>query len=376
MINYKHITVETPVANLPLARQIKIDHVVDMAPLSGYREGKRRLHLTGKKGDLFHICASLDKRYICCSTHVLAPVSNCPFECSYCFLQNYLNNGTTLLTIDVQAMVDEIQGKINAQPWRFFRIGTWELGDSIAVPPVSDVALSFVKQFKEIPSVLLKLRTKSDYVDPLLDMDHGGRSVISWTVNPPEVIKRDEIGTASMERRISAMRKVADAGYPVGLHFDPMIWYKGWKEGYERLVGSIFSVIEPDEIIWISIGSLRFNPEMKMKMENNYPASRITSAEMVLGDDNKYRYVRPLRLEMYRHLLDSLYRHGAKDIFIYLCMERWNVWEDLFGDYPASIGELDYRITRYLWDRYPGLVHSEPERELYINASDNKCAAR
>ncbi len=59
------------------------------------------------------------------------------------------------------------------------------------------------------------------------------------------------------------------------------------------LVKQTFDTAPPDRIAWISIGSLRFNPEMKKEIENNYPDSRLTCAEMVLGDDSKVRYVKP-----------------------------------------------------------------------------------
>ena len=69
------------------------------------------------------------------------------------------------------------------------------------------------------------------------------------------------------------MSRVYDAGYLIGIHFDPMIWHEGWEEGYIDLVDRIFDVITPDRIAWISMGSLRFNPEQKRKMENNFPGS-------------------------------------------------------------------------------------------------------
>jgi len=60
----------------------------DSPKMSDYREGKAHLFLGPKLGGMFHLCASFDPRYICCSTHVVSHISNCPFECTYCFLQN------------------------------------------------------------------------------------------------------------------------------------------------------------------------------------------------------------------------------------------------------------------------------------------------
>ncbi|NPA95861.1 MAG: hypothetical protein GXO58_10600 [Thermodesulfobacteria bacterium] len=335
--------------------------------MSDYRQGKRHLFIGPKRGQLFHLCASLDPRYICCSTHVVSHISNCPFECTYCFLQNYLTDTTLSVVADTRAIIEEIREKTSEQPWRLFRIGTWELGDSIGVNPLNEMAARLVMEFASLDNCILKLRTKSDQVTPLLDVDHGGRCVVSWTVNPQEVIKREEIGTAPLGKRIGAMEQVARAGYPIGLHFDPMIFFKGWQRAYEKLVEAIFNRINPKSVIWISIGSLRFNPEMKKKIENNYPNTKITSAELVLGDDNKLRYPRPLREGMYRFLLERLRDAGADECFTYLCMERPNVWQNVFGRAPRSIGHLDYLIANSVHNRFPQIAPAPPQKELYLS---------
>ncbi len=355
---------ETPTARLFLGAETRFGQ---SPKLSDYRLGKRHLFIGPKRGKLFHVCASLDTRYICCSTHVISHISNCPFECTYCFLQNYLTDTTLSVVADTKAIVDEIGHQTRLQPWRLFRIGTWELGDSLATPPINMAVANLVKEFtSSLDNCILKLRTKSHYVDPLLDLEHRGKCVVSWTVNPEEVIKREEIGTAPLEKRLAAMEQVAASGYPIGLHFDPMIVFRGWEKAYKNLVSSIFSAIRPENVVWISIGSLRFNPEMKKKIENNYPASRITSAELVLGDDNKLRYPRPLREEMYRHLLECLKDAGASECFTYLCMERPNVWENVFGRAPKSIGHLDYLIARSVYQRFPKACSTPPEKEPYL----------
>jgi spore photoproduct lyase len=144
-----------------------------------------------------------------------------------------------------------------------------------------------------------------------------------------------------------------------------MITYPDWELGYAGLVRQVFQAIPAERIAWISIGSLRFNPEMKKTIEDNFPGSRITVAEMILGPDGKVRYVKPIRLSLYRRMYETIHRYGLEDNLVYLCMERWDVWKRVFGDYPVSIGHLDYLITESLYKRYPGLVHQAPDRSLY-----------
>lgn len=346
----------------------------DFSQLLDYREGKKHLYISEKRGKLLDLCATMNKKYICCNVHVLKSVSNCPYDCSYCFLQNYLNNPSTTIISDTNSIIDEVKEKIAQQPWRFFRIGTWELGDSLALENLTSSSSDLVLAFSNIENAVLELKTKSDCVDPLLNLDHKGRTVVSWSLNPEIVIRREEHRTANLKERLTAMKKIYEAGYLIGLHFDPMIYFDGWESEYNNLIHNIFQIVSPDRIAWISIGSLRFNPEMKKTIEQNFPGSKLTSSEMILGDDRKMRYIKPLRTQMYKQLYKSISwaikaaikeKTANTSPFIYLCMERWNMWETIFGSSPSSIENLDYLLTLSLYQRFPGLVLKEPIQSLY-----------
>lgn len=333
-----------------------------------YRDGKGKIEAVPKKGEAMGVCATFNKKYLCCHVHVLRSVHNCPFECSYCFLQNYLNDGAARSVYDIDALMEEVKDKIGKNPRKLFRIGTWELGDSLALEDKTGQAARLIREFAGLKNALLELKTKSDRVDSLLKLDHRGRTVVSWSLNTPYVIDTEEHGTASLEKRLDAISRAADAGYLIGLHFDPMIFYNGWEKDYEILVNRIFDAVSPDAAAWISIGSLRFNPEMKKGMENNYPGSRLTCPEMVLGDDAKMRYVKTIRVTMYRHLFNTLGKHISQDNLVYLCMERWDVWDKIFGYHPDSPGHLDYLFAQSLYERY-GLFPGPPIREAYEEKS-------
>ena len=337
--------------------------------LADYRQGKKTLYLASKKGEVFNQCASLDERYLCCHFHVIHSISNCPFDCSYCFLQNYLTNTTTTLITDTKAILAEIQSKVSQNSWYLYRIGNWELGDSLVFNPLTKQTNELIEGIKNFPNVLFELRTKSDCVDEILDLNHQQKTIVSWTVSPDCIIKQEEHGTASLKKRLQAMQKVIKAGYLIGLHFDPMLYFKGWETAYSRLVKAIFQAVSPQNISWISIGSLRFNPEMKKTIEANFPTTKITTPEMITGNDRKMRYVKPLRVKMYQHLYQEIRKQEIKfalknPIWIYLCMERWDMWQKVFGFYPKSIQENDFLLVQSLAQRFPQLV-SQPNWELY-----------
>ncbi len=335
-----------------------------------YRDGKKHLALTGKRGEAFHLCASAHADYLCCRVQVLAALSNCPYDCSYCFLQNYLTDNTTQVVADTAAMVTEVRAKVARQPQRFFRVGTWELGDSLALEELTGTAAELIAQFADIPNAVLELKTKSAAVESLLGLCHKGRTVLSWSLNPDSVVRFEELRTAPLQQRLEAMSKAAAAGYPVAAHFDPMVYYDDWEAGYVDLARRLFAAVPAERIAWISIGSLRFNPEMKKVMEDNFPGSRLTAAEMVLGDDGKMRYVKPLRMRMYHRFYAALREFGGDHAFVYLCMERWDVWQRLFGERPDSSDHLDYLFAQSLYERFPGLLHSRPRRSCYESEPD------
>ncbi len=332
---------------------------------SYYRDGKKKVDFVPYKGEKMDTCATIHDEYVCCNVKVLKSVSNCPFDCSYCFLQNYLTNPQLEVVDDITRLMQEIEIKTTAQPWRFFRIGTWELGDSLALEEQTGQAKQLIEHFKDIPNAVLELKTKSNVVDPILDCVHHQKTVVSWSMNTPFIIDTEEHKTASFDERITAIKKVVDAGYLVGLHFDPMILYSDWKQDYLECLDACRNVLPPEHVAWISIGSLRFNPEQKRLIENNFRGSDITCQEMVKGSDNKMRYVKPMRIQMYQHMMANIRRLWGENAFVYLCMERWDIWDKVMDIQPRSIGELDFMFADYFHTTFPTINPQIPNIDLY-----------
>ncbi|PIZ62354.1 MAG: hypothetical protein COY19_11380, partial [Candidatus Marinimicrobia bacterium CG_4_10_14_0_2_um_filter_48_9] len=120
-------------------------------------------------------------------------------------------------------------------------------------------------------------------IENLLGLDHKGHTVISWSVNPQAIIEAEEHKAASLAERLEAMRKIQDAGYKIGLHFDPILYHENWRENYIELIHQLFNVVDPKKVTWISMGTLRFPPEMKDKVLDKFPKSRIMFAELIRG---------------------------------------------------------------------------------------------
>ena len=180
-------------------------------------------------------------------------------ECTYCILQYYMSSPHLSVFANTTALEAQIRTQVEAQPRRVFRIGTGELSDSLLLDVLTESTARMVPFFRELPNAILELKTKTDNVDNLLPLRHGRHTVVSWSVNPPEIVRREELKTAALEERLIAARRVAERGYPVGFHIDPMIHHTGWEESYPSLVDALFDAVPPANVAWISIGSLRFS---------------------------------------------------------------------------------------------------------------------
>jgi spore photoproduct lyase len=109
------------------------------------------------------------------------------------------------------------------------------------------------------------------------------------------------------------------------------------------VIDLLFEYIDPRRVMWVSLGALRYPPALKQVMEERFPNSRLFAGELIPGEDGKLRYLKPIRVELYRKLVSWL-RGWDEDLFIYLCMERSDVWHEVFGSSPGSSEGLNRRF--------------------------------
>ncbi|MGH7773456.1 MAG: radical SAM protein [Candidatus Binatia bacterium] len=307
-------------------------------------EGKRQLLLMRHKGDFLKKCPGSEGQ-VCCNYFVINFASNCPMECSYCYLQDYLAHNPLLKVYsNVNDLLEEAHQLLSKHRRFFFRIGTGEITDSLALDPYVGYSAEIVPFFAAQTNALLELKTKSDRVEGLLGLDPKGRVVVSWSMNPQRVIDADEHLTASFDERLMAARRCQEAGYRLGFHFDPMIEYAGWEKDYQEMVERIFAAVDYRRIAWLSMGVLRNTPSLKRIMRQRFPSTRLLSGEQVFCPDGKMRYFHPLRVSMYRKMLRWI-RNASPTVFVYLCMESKEVWEQVFGFAPSCEKELGNQMA-------------------------------
>ncbi len=306
-------------------------------------KGKQFLHLKSFKADAFKLCPGFTKDVLCCNYYVLDLIENCPLECTYCILQAFLNKPVITFHVNVEELVETMVTTIKSRPHQPFRIGTGEHSDSLALDHIFQVNPYLVELFSGLDNATLELKTKTDLIDPLLGLDHRGKTVVSWSLNPSEIIKAHELKTASLEERLAAANRLEKDEYKIGFHFDPLIHYPNWEQGYKKTIGLMLEAVRAENIAWISLGTLRYIPSLKQIAEERFPKISIFSNEFVPAEDGKMRYIKPLRKGMLLKVSKWI-REKAPDVPLYLCMEKQAICNQMCSTYPQTPEKLE----RYL----------------------------
>jgi len=309
--------------------------------------GKKALFLTVRKNNFIEKCPGT-KGHLCCNYFVAKNILGCPADCSYCYLQTYLNIRAITVFVNTDDFLRDFKNAASrhggCSTSQALRIGTGEFSDSLFLDDIININKSMIEICSKTNS-LLELKTKSANVNNLLKLNHRGRTVMAWSLNPPALAETEEKNTASPNARIAAAAKCAENGYPIAFHFDPLIYFEGWEKAYEELIARLFGKISPKHIAWISLGALRYDPRIKPVIYSRFPDSKILCGEFIRGSDGKDRYLKYTRIEMFSKILSFL-RIFDKNMKVYLCMESPEIWRRSFGKLPYDIPCLTSIFSR------------------------------
>ncbi len=291
-------------------------------------EAKRTLALAKQSGKFLKPCPGT-QNYVCCGYYFLNVATNCDVNCTYCILQGYLNIPFMVVYTNIEDAFRELEQVLGKCKFPLYRIGTGELTDSLTLEHLTHMSEKLVPFFVKQKNAILELKTKTTQIENLLHLDHRRKVVVSWSLNPDEIIRTEEKNAPSLSERLEAAKKVDAAGYRLGFHFDPMIHYPDWETGYRETVDRLFEAVHPENIAWISLGALRYPAPMDRVIRENHPDSRIVLGELLSGKDGKLRYFRPIRQKMFRKMVEWV-KNRAPDVTVYFCMESPEVWEYAF----------------------------------------------
>ncbi|MCL2485332.1 MAG: hypothetical protein FWF00_01220 [Endomicrobia bacterium] len=299
--------------------------------IKGYNNRNDNLFLVKEKYDFFKKCPCTSG-VVNCGYSIMNLGMGCPYECSYCFLQGYQNIPGIVIPYNIDDYLTE--EKIVSNTKGFFdykRIGSGEFTDSLVFDHITGFSKQITDFFKKHNDIMFEFKTKSVNIKNLIESGGQENIVAAWSVNSLKMAEENEFKAASMHERLNAAKKCADAGFSTAFHFDPVIFYDDWKNGYKETVDMIFDTVPEKSIKWISIGTLRMPAAQKTVIENRFPENSLLDGELILGQDYKLRYHKDLRIEMYKTIIEAIKSKKTKTA-VYLCMEEKEVWKETINN--------------------------------------------
>ena len=162
--------------------------------------------------------------------------SGCIAMCLYCYLVcNYNKCAYLRLFVNREEMLDRIIKTANeSEKELVFEIGS--NSDLILENSITGNLRWTIENFSKAEKGYITFPTKFDMVDDILDVEGKGKVIIRMSVNPKEIIRKVEMATSQLEKRVKAINKLKEAGYKVGILIAPVIFVENWEKLYEELI--------------------------------------------------------------------------------------------------------------------------------------------
>jgi spore photoproduct lyase len=307
-----------------------------------YALSKKILFITPFAGSFFKRCPGAKKGLACCNYFVLNLGQQCDMDCSYCYLQSFLNTPYSVIYSNIDMALTELGEMYRENSQMAVRVGTGEVIDSLSLDPLTLYSHTLIDFFKDKPKWNLEFKTKSASVDQFIDQPHSGNVIVSWSINPQYIVENEEHGTASLDQRLQAARRCFDKGFRVAFHIDPVVWHPEWQDSYRGLAAKVAEYFQPADLPYISLGALRFQSEQKEMMRERFGMkSWINRAEMFKSAGGKMRYDQRLREDMFKFIINS-FKDLDPQWKIFLCMETPETWINTTGSVPFKQQEIQH----------------------------------
>ena len=216
----------------------------------------------------------------------------CPAHCQYCYLAGSLSGPPVTRVYadldDILAGLRDYVGRGTVTSRREARRGegtTFEAScytDPLALEHLTGSWRRAVEHFGAWDApVQLRWTTKFDDVDGFIGLRHRGQTRGRLSVNCRPVTTRVEGGTSRLEDRLTALRRLARDGYPIGVTIAPIIAVPDWRAHYGELLDDIAAAVRglPHLDLTAELITHRFTPGSKDVLLGWYPRTKLEMDE-------------------------------------------------------------------------------------------------
>ena len=209
-------------------------------------------------------------------------MQNCVYDCRYCYLQGMYRSAHQVIFVNYEDFGAEIVKTAAKHAGEMVWFYSGYDCDSLASEPMTRFCDYFVPLFVDLDNAWLELRTKSTQVRSLLKLEPSERVVCAFSFSDPVSHHKLEHGVPSIDKRVDAMCRLMDAGWPVGLRFDPVVYHNDYRSAFEELLQRIFDRIDGARLHSVSLGGFRMTRDHFRTVSRLYPDEPLFAQPLVL----------------------------------------------------------------------------------------------
>ena len=249
--------------------------------------------------------------------------SGCTAMCLYCYLVCHYNKCSYLrLFVNREQMLEKmIKTAEKIEKNLVFEIGS--NSDLILENTITGNLEWTIENFaQKAEKGFLTFPTKFDRVEPLLSLEHKGKTIVRMSVNPQEIISQIEIGTSPLKNRVEAANRLKEAGYPVGILIAPVILVENWKVLYAELIKylaeNLSEKIKKEAVFEIIFMTYSYIHEaINTEAFPNKP-SLYDKGKMTVRGRGKYRYKEEEKKEAEVFLREQMQKYFPNNEILYI----------------------------------------------------------
>lgn len=247
-----------------------------------YKSGKQTLVVGKRKSLKFQTCKPS-------ANYQLPLVSGCMGRCEYCYLNTQLGDKPFVRVFtNINDVLNRAKEYIEERLPQVTIFEGAATSDPIPLEPYTNALRKTIEFIGKEEKGRFRFVTKYNDVDTLLDAKHNNHTEIRFSINTPTVINTYEHYTASIDKRIEAAVKVANAGYKIGFIIAPIFIYDNWQKEYKDLIENIKSKLpsEFNEQIIFEVISHRYTTKAKNRILEIFPETTLPMND----EDRKFKY--------------------------------------------------------------------------------------
>lgn len=267
-------------------------YIPGTTPAEKYVNSKRTILFTVNKSNKLDVCKpSADYQF--------SLVGNCPGNCEYCYLQTTQGAKPYIkVFVNLEDIFNTIKDYIGQKEDSVTTFEAASLGDPLALEHITGSLAKTIEFFAGLEHGRLRIVTKYSNVDSLLNLKHNNHTQFRVSINSDYVITNFEHNTGSLDDRIEAIKKLANAGYPIGFLVAPIMVYDNWKEEYDNLFGQLenhLGINLSKKEVTFELIQHRFTAVAKELILQRFPNTKLVMEEenrsLKWGRFGRYKYI-------------------------------------------------------------------------------------